>query len=268
MESCTKCDGQLARINGRTLKEALDFTGVSSPAKFSNVEWVDVCPSCDADALGAETNYSWPFQSSDGVMRVIDDFIQGELSPESRCLELCGFKFSEAAISSANTLLGLEGENENTQSLELSGAKLSISSTYQDFLEFSHGVCEWGRGKRVWGNLLRHHGEDALAQELRSWLVYAINSQDDESAISRGIRIKGLGVSFASKHLRMLNPKRYAVLDDVLMQGLGIALNPRGYRLFLSALRSLADQLGQSPRIANIEAAIFLLVRQQVRAKS
>lgn len=90
----------------------------------------------------------------------------------------------------------------------------------------------------------------------------------DEDAIAKGAQIKGLGVSFASKHLRMLDPERYAVLDDVLQQGLGIALNPRGYRLFLSALRAMAKEINQPMRIANLEAALFILVRQDVRTKS
>ena len=66
----------------------------------------------------------------------------------------------------------------------------------------------------------------------------------------------------------MLDPERYAVLDDMLQQGLGIALNPRGYRLFLSALRTLGKEIDQPMRIANLEAALFLLVRQGVRAKT
>lgn len=54
----------------------------------------------------------------------------------------------------------------------------------------------------------------------------------DEDAILGGTNILGLGVSFASKHLRMLAPEKYAVLDDVLSEGLGFALNSKGYRLF------------------------------------
>lgn len=59
------------------------------------------------------------------------------------------------------------------------------------------------------------------------------------NAILKGTQIRGLDVSFASKHLRMLEPKKYAVLDNVLSKGLGFALNSRGYRFFLSTLRSL-----------------------------
>ncbi|MGQ0333475.1 hypothetical protein [Halomonas elongata] len=267
MEQCEKCGGELAKINGRALKEALNFTKASFPAKsVSNVQWVRVCPSCDAYALGAETTHHWPFKAADGVMRVVDDYEKGCVVAERKSLDFCGFRFSEAALVSANFLLGVEAVG--TQSLELKGGSLSENSSAADFLQFSRGVCEWGRGQRVWGNLQRHHGAESLAQVLKSWLVFANSPCTDEDAIARGAGIKGLGVSFASKHLRMLDPERYAVLDDVFRQGLGIALNPRGYRLFLSALRSLAKEIDQPMRIANLETALFLLVRQDVRAKS
>mgnify|MGYP003149554672 FL=1 len=267
MGQCQKCGGELAKINGRALREALNFTKASFPTKkISNAQWVIVCPSCDPYVLGADTTHPWPFKAADGVMRVVDDYEQSCVVAESKILDLCGFRFSEAALVSANCLLGLEAGG--TQSLELEGGSLSESSNAEDFLQFSQGVCEWGRGQRVWGNLLRHHGTEELAQVLRSWLIFANSPCKDEDAIARGSEIKGLGVSFASKHLRMLDPERYAVLDDVLQQGLGIALNPRGYRLFLSALRTLAKEINQPMRVANLEAALFLLVRQDVRAKA
>lgn len=266
MEQCEKCGSGIAKINGRTLKEALNFTKASLPAKkISNVEWVGVCPSCDAYALGAGTTHPWPFKAEDGVMRVVDDYEQGCVIAERKILDFCGFRFSEAALVSASLLLGMG--SFGAQPLELKGGSLSENSSAADFLQFSQGVCEWGRGQRVWGNLQRHHDTESLAQALRLWLVFANGPCEDEDAIARGIEIKGLGVSFASKHLRMLDPERYAVLDDVLRQGLGIALNPRGYRLFLSALRALGKKIDQPMRIANLEAALFLLVRQDVRAK-
>ncbi|MGP5565443.1 hypothetical protein [Vreelandella alkaliphila] len=266
MAVCNECGGHLAKINGRTLKEALAFTkAVFHRNKLSNTHWVNVCPACDAYVLGAETAHPWPFQSPDGVMRVVDDYDQGCVAVGCETLELCGFKFSEAAVRSANVLLGVEAQSIQ---LEAQGASLNKNSSPDKFLQFSRGVCEWGRGQRVWGNLLRHHESENLSHLLKHWLIYAGSSCEDEKAIARGADIKGLGVSFASKHLRMLNPERYAVLDDVFQQGLGIALNPRGYRLFMSKLRTLNDELKPPLRIANLESAIFLLVRQDVRAKA
>nr|WP_298377551.1 hypothetical protein [uncultured Halomonas sp.] len=98
-------------------------------------------------------------------------------------------------------------------------------------------VCEWGKGFRVWGNLTRYYRLPDLSRALDDWLAIAAATDDAASAIAPGIAIKGLGVSFASKHLRMLNPQRYAVLDEVISEGLGFAKNPRGYALFIHCLQ-------------------------------
>jgi hypothetical protein len=57
-------------------------------------------------------------------------------------------------------------------------------------------------------------------------------------AIEYGIAIKGLAVSFASKHLRMMQPHRFAVLDEGIENGAGLAANPFGYRLVLAMLET------------------------------
>jgi len=266
VDVCVKCGSSLAKINGRTLKSAILLTKASfQKNKFSDTDWVSVCPLCDSDVLGAETNHPWPFQSSDGVMRVVDDYYKDHKIQKNKAYDFLGFEFSELAMLSALRLF--EIEYESTKLIELQGESLSSISSFDDFLRFSESVCIWGGGKRVWANLLRHHGPEKLSHMLKSWLVDARSSLVDEEAIAMGTHIKGLGVSFASKHLRMLKPERFAVLDDVLQQGLGIALNPRGYRLFMSELRSFRDRHQLQIKVANLEAALFLLVRQGVRAK-
>ena len=87
-------------------------------------------------------------------------------------------------------------------------------------------------------------------------------------AISKGIEIDGLGVSFASKHLRMIAPETFPVLDQVLSEGLGFALNRKGYALFTQLLRDFMAQHEITEPIATLESGIFLLVRQQVRAQA
>ncbi|MNR55158.1 hypothetical protein D3C85_1754790 [compost metagenome] len=66
----------------------------------------------------------------------------------------------------------------------------------------------------------------------------------------------------------MLAPEKYAVLDDVLSEGLGFALNGKGYRLFLSSLRKFSVDHSISGNLAELEAGIFLLVRQEVRSRT
>lgn len=83
-------------------------------------------------------------------------------------------------------------------------------------------------------------------------------------AITLGTGIKGLGVSFASKHLRHLAPERFAVLDDVLTRGLGYAQNPAGFSLLIQSLERLKIENSLTWRMADLEAGIFLLTRQLV----
>jgi hypothetical protein len=72
-------------------------------------------------------------------------------------------------------------------------------------------------------------------------------------------------VSFASKHLRLFDPERFATLDEVISLGLGYALNPAGYNLWLHDLHVLKGRCKLQARIADIESGIFVLVRQIVR---
>lgn len=114
----------------------------------------------------------------------------------------------------------------------------------------------------------RHYSKEQLESELNKWLLTAKDQENTCLAISPGVEIKGLGVSFASKHLRHLDPTRFAVLDDVISQGLGYALNPAGYNLFISDLRRLQQSHFPEFRIADIEAGLFVLIRQIVRGRA
>lgn len=259
------CGSLLSRINGRTLKAALNETKASHQfGLFSSTQWVNVCPACDAYALGAETIHPWPFACFDGVMRTVNDFELETNEVGSEDLDFCGFRFSRSALESA-TLLARK-EFDTTVEVENLGAALSTGEPVNVLL-FSQKVCEWGQGQRVWANLLRRNGKEKLESLLGKWLK-GIAGASDEDAILGGVNIHGLGVSFASKHLRMLAPEKYAVLDDVLSEGLGFALNGKGYRLFLSSLRKFSVVHSIPGSLAELEAGIFLLVRQVVRSET
>ncbi|WP_353742480.1 hypothetical protein [Pseudomonas fluorescens] len=259
------CGSPLSRINGRTLKAALNETKANHQfGLFSNTQWVSVCPACDAYALGAETIHPWPFACFDGVMRTVNDFELKTHEFDSEDLDFCGFKFSRSALESA--ILLARKEFDASSDVENLGAALSAGSPINVLL-FSQKVCDWGRGQRVWANLLRRNGKEKLENLLEEWLKGTAGASD-EDAILGGTNILGLGVSFASKHLRMLAPEKYAVLDDVLSEGLGFALNGKGYRLFLSSLRKFSVDHSISGNLAELEAGIFLLVRQEVRSRT
>lgn len=257
------CGSFPARIQGRSLQVALDLIKPNhSFSKFRPSDWVIVCPQCDAYALGAEFNRQWPFLCSDGTWRVVRDFDDTALqASDARILTFCTLKFSAQALDDA--IHRVLVEDEGTQALENMGTQLDERS---DFLAFCQGVCAWGGGQRVYANLIRRNGETELRHCLQDWLLETKNNDNIEEIIAHGVRIDGLGVSFASKHLRMVDPQKYAVLDSVLSEGLGFALNPKGYSLFMAMLLEfkMSHQLSES--LSRLEAGIFYLVRQQVRA--
>lgn len=267
MHSHIGCAVKTARINGRTLKQALESTQANHRfGNFSSTEWVDVCPKCDAYALGGEFTHPWPFLCHDGVMRTVADFDADRDEYISGNMEFAGFKFSESALESAIAICQLE--DPATGSVEKVGSKIGKESSDAELLKFSELVCEWGRGQRVWANLQRHHKSDAeLAQAYGDWFRIAREASGEDAAIEPGINIKGLGVSFASKHLRMLDPDRFAVLDEVLSDGLGFALNPKGYKLFMQLLQDFSKQNHIKHSLAELESGLFILVRQQVRSQ-
>jgi hypothetical protein len=199
-------------------------------------------------------------------MRTVDDFDHKSFAYKNETLSFASFPHSWNALSSAIAQQKLDMPTIQT---EEHGRKLMRSigngqATGRDFFRFSKAVHKWGRGERVWGNLRRFNG-DQLEGRLAAWLS-RVPSLEIAEAIEAGTEIKGLRVSFASKHLRMLQPERFCVLDEVLSLGLGYALNPRGYKLFLDQLQAYRMQHRADESIAFVEAGFFLLVRQGVRA--
>ncbi|MEO7399792.1 MAG: hypothetical protein ABIV07_03340 [Polaromonas sp.] len=265
MHSHIGCNVATARINGRTLKQALASTKANHRfGRFSSTQWVDVCPKCDAYGLGAEFTNPWPFLCHDGVMRTVADFDGERNQYLSRNMDFSGFEFSESALESAIAIC--QYEDPTTHDVEEAGATIDGQSSEAELLEFSERVCEWGGGQRVWANLQRYHENSAeLAKAYSDWFRIAQETGDEDAAITPGINIKGLGVSFSSKHLRMLDPDRFAVLDEVISEGLGYALNPKGYKLFMRHLREFSKENNIQHKLSTLESGLFVLVRQQVR---
>ena len=257
------CGRENAKINGRSMRAALAMTGASFNRQFGIKDWVTVCPVCDSYALGIETNTPWPFLCSDGVMRVATDFDHNELTAGGEELNFAGFKFSRAALDASVKLL--EQEDTATSEVEGLGERFFKSPSVEAAYEFSRQVCEWGRGQRVWGNLERFHSKESLGQQICEWLISA-RTMSPEEAIAAGVNIKGLGVSFASKHLRLAMQDRFGVLDEVICEGLGFAMNEAGYRLFHLAIQDFQARFTPDLSVSKIESGVFLMVRQGVRA--
>lgn len=263
------CGATLARINGRTLANNLKQMSGGHPfGSFSSTNWIEVCPQCHSAWLAIDTQKSLPLLCADEVMRTAHDIDMATGTFHTEIIDFGVFRFSYAALESAIHLQLLEF---NTKETELFGESLGLSLTEKQVEEFSERVCLWGGGARVWANIKRRN-PGTLSRQLIAWLKIARkDGVSDEVALAGGTAIPGLAVSFASKHLRMLRPDRFAVLDAVLSDGLGFALNPKGYKLFMHFLRTLREELHQSRgfpyNVATLEAGLFLLVRQNVRSK-
>lgn len=258
------CGRENAKINGRSMRAALAMTGATFSRPFGIKDWVAVCPVCDSYALGIETSTPWPFLCGDGVMRVATDFDHNEQDFKGEDLEFAGFRFSRAALKASVQLL--QDEDQVTIQVERLGERLLKAPSDEAAYEFSRQVCEWGRGQRVWGNLMRYHTKESLGKQIREWLTSAVTMSIGD-AIVTGVKIKGLGVSFASKHLRMALSDRFGVLDEVISDGLGFAMNEAGYRLFHLNIQDFQARFAPELSVAKIESGLFLMVRQTVRSK-
>lgn len=225
-------------------------------------QWFEFCETCDAEKL-RKVSDKLPYLSPDGVMRTLSD------RPDSPVVTLGILKTTINALYCAieqnyqdgSGIVDMEARGKAYRSLP--------SPTVDESLAFSADICLWGGGARVLGNLRRHNPDGQLGQRIHHWLT-RVPSLGPFDAVALGQTVKGLRVSFASKHLRHLDPYRFAVLDEVLSLGLGYAMNPAGYQLFIDQLTHLRDELlamGEPRRtLAEIEAGIFLLARQKVRS--
>ncbi len=251
-------------INGRTLRNALNHTALNqtevnhSLSSFRATDRVAIDTQRDALLLGSGLPNPFPFCTGNSVMATVLDV--NTAAPQ--IYEFGLFQCTASAFDSS--LYWIRKEDTATEAVEAQGRKV-LAGAWSECYEFSHQVCEWGRGGRVWGNLNRHSTADALQIKLCNWFSSAVLEDSDSNAIEGGCGIKGLGVSFASKHLRLLLPERYAVLDEVLSTGLGFALNPTGYALFMREIKRFKEKYSIRHSLAHIEWAIFGLVRQSVR---
>lgn len=264
--NCECClDSKGAKINGSTLKRHLQDRTGHPFGKIDSKAWIRICPSCHASWLKMDEQHSLPFVDDAGLMRTAANDRE---TGNADVIDFAGFRFTLAALQSA---MALQRREFRTREVEEYSARLPKELSPQQAAKFSELVCYWGGGGRVWGKLKAGNKGDPGAA-LAGWLnAVTAGTLCDEEAIEHGCAIAGLGVSFASKHLRMLQPERFAVLDEVLCEGFGFALNRKGFAFFLRELRSLQAVLqgrfGLALDVATLEVGLFMLVRQNVRAR-
>jgi len=162
--------------------------------------------------------------------------------------------------------LGLEAQAQRLLALDFSEGQLA---------DFIRAVCRWGGrpktaewvlGGNPWPELQRRFERaiDALMGD----------TPNLQFALRQLTKIRYLGASFASKHLRLLRPDLCPVLDGLLSEHLDYPLNARGYRRFARDCRRVAEALEQHkvsnpvPRpsgvwfVADVEMALYVQVKE------
>ncbi len=141
--------------------------------------------------------------------------------------------------------------------------------------EFIRGVCQWGKRPKTAERVLRGNPWPELQRRFeRAIDALAGDAPNLQFALRQLVKIRYLGVSFASKHLRLLRPDLCPVLDSLLSQKLGYPLKARGYRRFARDCRRVAQALERHrvknpvPRpdgtwfAADVEMALYVYVTE------
>lgn len=176
-------------------------------------------------------------------------------------------------------LLERHPQIEKTLSLEIEARQLLTSEFSREQLSgFIQRVCAWGgfpkTAERVlkqntWPDLQRQFGSAAAALSL--------DPPDVQKALRAVRRVRHLGVSFASKHLRLIRPDVCPVLDSTLSDKLGYPLDSRGYQRFSDdcqkaaallqqlGVRNPLDRDGGKWFAADVEMALFVYIKDKYR---
>jgi hypothetical protein len=171
--------------------------------------------------------------------------------------------------------------NDQTPALETEARNL-IAAGFPDqqMEDFIRHVCEWGGYKGIAGRVL--NPKNNTLSEIQCQFRNAMNALTSENvpdiraALCEIGRIKHLGLSFASKHLRFLQPDLCPVLDSVLSEKLDYPLDVCGYKQFSDDCLRIAEALQQDSVsnpvgrdhgawfAADVEMALFAHVNYQM----
>ena len=155
----------------------------------------------------------------------------------------------------------------DTQKVEKLGAAYRDQGFKEaETTEFIKAVCRWGCYDGIAGKVLKHNALSTVTGQLRAAYV-ALTNDSPLLAIREVTAIKGLAVSFGSKHLKFLDPDRAVVLDSIISEEMGYRRTPEGYATFLADCIAIRDILNenniaatpQQPlwRVSDVEMAIF-----------
>ncbi len=152
----------------------------------------------------------------------------------------------------------------NTQRIEAYGSALSAGGfTFPNCGLFIRDVCRWGGYAGIAGRVLNAN--------TTQYIMVSFSAAVRAGSVTASLRninvVKNLGTpSFASKHLRMIDPNRFPVLDSILANALGYSFSTSGYGAFAQDCATLVAALASSGithpfhhawRVGDVETAIF-----------
>jgi hypothetical protein len=158
-----------------------------------------------------------------------------------------------------------------TRDIEIQGARLAAEGFSDPQLrKFIQAVCEWGGYTGIAARVIQNN-RDLATQFQQAHQAASSGKAVEGLTILR--QVKGLGISFASKHLKFLAPDDAVVLDSTIKEQLGYATNLTGYGAFLTDCHDVLNACNQFKihytgwgaqgwRVSDIETAIFQKIRQ------
>jgi len=165
---------------------------------------------------------------------------------------------------------------EKTLSLEVEARRLLTTDfSRQQLSDFIRGVCVWGGYPGTAVRVLEQNAWPDIQRQFGSAIsALSLDPPDLQNALRTLRRVRHLGLSFASKHLRLLRPDVCPVLDSTLSEKLGYPLDSRGYQRFSDDCRkvgALLQRLGVPNPMgrdsgkwfsADVEMALFVYVKE------
>lgn len=160
----------------------------------------------------------------------------------------------------------------STPEVERAGRELVLSAFSESLTaDFVRKVCYWGGYAGIAGKVLKRNPKALVAATMKR--AFDLTQQGDlKGALIEMLRLNGFAVSFASKHLKFLDPDRHVVLDSIISERLGYPRTIDGYVEFVADCAAMLDAVqsagvtrpdGQPFRIADVEMAIFQFLRSQ-----
>lgn len=142
-----------------------------------------------------------------------------------------------------------------------------------DCQEFVKAVCLWGYDPRRGGKVIKNNNPMEISKAMKSAFEFSMRGQIAE-ALEAVTALKGLAVSFGSKHLKFLDPDRHVVLDSILSERLGYTRDTKGYLQWLAACHEFLNLVrgagvkytgigSDGWRVSDIEMAIFNKIRSE-----